>query len=74
MKTRQENDVIDHKGVISVEYDTELSRLIGQCVVYDEDKTGQQHDWSYRWLLLGIDQREVINVPFIAGRWHVARA
>ena len=44
MKTRKENDVIDHKGVISVEYDTELSRLIGQCVVYDEDKTGQQHD------------------------------
>ena len=44
MKTRQENDVIDHKGVISVEYDTELSRLIGQCVVYDEDKAGQQHD------------------------------
>ena len=25
-KTKQDNDVTNHKGVISVEYDTELSR------------------------------------------------
>ena len=26
MKTRLDNDVTDHKGVISIEYDIELSR------------------------------------------------
>ena len=41
MKTRLDNNVTDCKGVISVKYDTELSRLIGQCAVYDEDETGQ---------------------------------
>ena len=40
-KTRRDNNVTDCKGVISVKYDTELSRLIGQCAVYDEDETGQ---------------------------------
>ena len=29
MKTRQDNDVSDHKDVISIEYNTELSILIG---------------------------------------------
>lgn len=43
-KTRQNNDVIDRKGVVSTEYNNELSRLIELCVVYDKDETGQQHD------------------------------
>ena len=38
MKTTQDNDVTDHKGVISVEYDIELWRLIGQCAIYDYDE------------------------------------
>ena len=38
-KTRQDNDVINHKGVIFIEYDTELLRPNGHCVVYDEDQT-----------------------------------
>ena len=41
-KTRQDNDVTDRTSVISVEYDTELSRLMEQSVVYDEDKTRQR--------------------------------
>ena len=46
----------DRTNVISVEYDTELSRLIKQCVVYDEDKKGQQRDQSY-WSAL--HQKEI---------------
>ena len=30
--------MIDHKGVIFVEYDIELSISIGQRTVYDEDE------------------------------------
>lgn len=33
--------------MILVEYDTEFSRPIEQCVVYDEDEKGQQHNLSY---------------------------
>ena len=29
MKSRQDNDVTDHIGVISIEYNTKLSRPIG---------------------------------------------
>ena len=43
-KTRQDNDVTDRTSVISVEYDTELSRLMEQSVVYDEDKTSQRRN------------------------------
>lgn len=32
-KMRQDNNVIDRKGVISVEYEIELSRPIEQCAV-----------------------------------------
>lgn len=39
-KRRQDNDMIDHIIVIFVEYDAELSRLIRQWVVYDEDEKG----------------------------------
>ena len=41
IKTKNDNDVNDHKGVTSIEYDIELSRPIGQCVVYDQDEIGQ---------------------------------
>lgn len=47
MKSRQDNDMTNRIGVISVEYDTKLSRLIELCVVYDEDKTRQRCDRSY---------------------------
>ena len=40
-KTRKDNNVTDHIGVIFEEYNIELSRLKGQCAVYDEDKTRQ---------------------------------
>ena len=48
MKTWQDNDVIDSQGVISEEYNTELSRPIGQCAVYDNDELGQGCDRSYK--------------------------
>lgn len=41
MKGKQDNDVIDRKSVISIEYIIEVSTQIEQCVVYDKDKTGQ---------------------------------
>ena len=40
-KIRQNNDVTDYTDMISIEYDTELLRLIKQCVVYDEGPIGQ---------------------------------
>ena len=48
MKTRQDNNVTGHRGVIFVEYDIGLLSLIRQCVVYDEDETWKRHDRSYR--------------------------
>ena len=41
---RQDNDMIDRINVISLEYDTELSRPIRQCAFHDKDETRQQHD------------------------------
>ena len=40
MKTKKGNIVTDCEGVISVEYNIELSTLIGQCVMYDKDEIG----------------------------------
>ena len=39
MKMRQDNDVTNHIGMISIEYDTKMSRPIRQCAVYYEDPT-----------------------------------
>ena len=50
-KSKQDNDVIDRIGVIFIEYNTKMSILIEQCAVYDEDKTEQWHDPSYRFAL-----------------------
>lgn len=40
-KSKQDNDKTDHTSVISIEYDTKLSRSIRPCAVYDENKTRQ---------------------------------
>ena len=40
-KSKQDKDVIDCIGVIFIEYNTKMSRLIEQCAVYDEDETEQ---------------------------------
>lgn len=44
MKSKQNNNVDYHTGVISAKYDTKLSRPIKQCTVYDKDETGQRCD------------------------------
>lgn len=41
MKAKQDNDMTDHKGMISIEYNTKLSSPTRQCVIYEEDETGQ---------------------------------
>ena len=51
MKSKHDNDVIDRASVISVKYDTKLSRPNRQCAIYDEDEIGQRRDWSYRCIL-----------------------
>ena len=43
--------MINPTGVIFEEYDTELSRPIEQCVIYEEDKTRQLHDCSYSFVV-----------------------
>lgn len=46
-KSNQNNDMIDHTGVIYAKYDIELLRLIEQFAVYDEDVIRQRLDRSY---------------------------
>ena len=41
MKTRQDNDVIDHLEMVYIENETELSCLIGLGIVYDKNQTEQ---------------------------------
>ena len=62
-KTWQDNDVLDLNGVISIKYDTEQSRLIRQCVVYDEDETRQGRDLSYRFNLCWTQNWTFIDDP-----------
>ena len=45
-KTGQDNDVTDHTNLLYAENEIELSCLIQQCIIYDENYTRQQHD---RW-------------------------
>lgn len=47
-KTRQDNDLIDHIGLVYVKNDIELSRLIWLTVIYDKNETGQWLDQLYR--------------------------
>ena len=44
MKARQDNDVINHIGVVYVESDIELSWSTRRGAVYDENQRGQQCD------------------------------
>ena len=44
MKTRQDNDLINHIGVVYVESDIELSWSTRRGAVYDENQRGQQCD------------------------------
>ena len=39
MKTKQDNDVTDHIGVVYAENETKLSWLIGSGVICEEDQT-----------------------------------
>ena len=55
MKTRHDNDVIDHIGAIYTEIGTELWWSIIQDVVNHEKETGQRCDQSY-WCELRIIQ------------------
>ena len=41
MKTRQGNDMPDHKGVMSTKYDTKVSRPIRLCAILYLDEIGQ---------------------------------
>ena len=44
MKTRKDNNVTGLISVISVEYETKLSRPMRQCAVYHIDEIGQRCD------------------------------
>lgn len=51
MTNRYDNDVTHHKGVMSMTYDTELSKSIKKCMIYGKDETAQRHDRLYRFNL-----------------------
>ena len=40
-KTRQDNNVTDHIGLLYIKNETQLLWLIRQVIVYDEDEIGQ---------------------------------
>ena len=48
MKTRQDNNMTYHTGMVYIENDTELLWLIRPGVGCDEDQTRQQREWSCR--------------------------
>ena len=43
-KTRHDNDMTDHLGLLYTKNETELSWPIQQGKVYDEDRIGERHD------------------------------
>lgn len=49
MKTKQDNNVTDHIGVVYAENETELSWPIGPDAVCEENQIGQWHNWLYRY-------------------------
>ena len=51
IKNRQDNDVTNCIGLIYAEIETKLTGSIWSSAVYDENKIGQWHDWSYRCIL-----------------------
>lgn len=50
-KIKQNYDLINRKGVISVEYNTKMLGPMKHYAFYDKDKIGQWCDWSYRFTL-----------------------
>ena len=40
--------MIDHIGTVFAEIEIEMLWLVEQDAIYDEDKIGQQCDWSYK--------------------------
>ena len=48
MKTRQDNDMIDHTCMIYVKNDNEISYRMGSSAICDKNKSGQRRDRSYR--------------------------
>ena len=53
MKTRLENDVIDHIDVVHAKNEIDLLWLIKLGTMFDENQTGQRREWLYR---LGLGQ------------------
>ena len=68
-KTKQDNYMIDYTSVISVEYNTEVSRKIGLCAVYDEDEIGQWRDRLYRCDLCRIRYLSIKTYQIMCGLW-----
>ena len=48
MKTRQDDDIIDHTGVVYAKNKTKLSWPIKPTAFYDENHIGKWCDWTYR--------------------------
>lgn len=48
MKTKQENDMIDHLSLVYAKTKIEMSGSIWLGVVYDENQTEQRRDPSYK--------------------------
>ena len=48
MKTRHDNNVVNHIGPLYIENETKLLWSIQQGTVYDKDQTTQWYDWSYK--------------------------
>ena len=49
MIIRQDNDVTDCIGLVCSKTESKLLGFIWLGIVYDENQTGQQLDWSYRY-------------------------
>ena len=54
-KTRQDNDMSDHIGVVYVEIKIELPRLIEQDAFYHENEIRQWRDRSYSVIFIEYD-------------------
>ena len=48
MKTKQDNDMTDHIGLVYAKIKTELLWAIWPSAIYDENQIGKGCDWSYR--------------------------
>ena len=48
IKTKQDNNITDHIGMVYADTETELSVPIWPTMIYDENHTEQQRDRLYR--------------------------